>query len=85
MQMAPIKSAAPMPKQTMPRATLSATFIDCPPTGNIPPVRAHVAEGQRLPIFLAHLGDSNPCFRRVRAKKASIVVHCGLSQVNKHR
>jgi hypothetical protein len=66
MQMAPIKSAAPMPKQTMPRATLSATFIDCPPTGNIPPVRAHVAEGQRLPIFLAHLGDSNPCFRRER-------------------
>jgi hypothetical protein len=45
MQMATIKDAAPMPKQTTPRATFSATLIDVPSTGNIPPIFVHVAEG----------------------------------------
>src|SRR5262245_4469554 len=68
LQTAPIKDAAPMPKQTRPKATFSATFIDCPRPGNIPLVRAHVAEGHgRLPILLALPRGLESLFRRETA------------------
>jgi hypothetical protein len=46
LQMAPIKHAAPMPKQTRPRAIFSAIpIIDGPPDREYTPAFAHVAEG----------------------------------------
>src|SRR5262249_9882686 len=68
LQTAPIKDAAPMPKETRPKAAFSATFIDCPRPEIyhlFARMLPRVMEGCQF--YWRSLGDSNPCFRRERS------------------